>query len=116
MSSIVYKNFERERRRVVNEFESHPVTKELEMGPDAYNVSGTTNGIGNLYSFIGFPQGANPVDPVRKLMMGIKISRRPQKTVISRNKIETCDCECFFKIFFKPEHCISKNIDKFSPM
>ena len=88
MSSIVYKNFERERRRVVNEFESHPVTKELEMGHDAFNVSGTTNGIGNLYSFIGFPQGANPVDPVRKLMMGIKISRRPQKTVISRNKIE----------------------------
>jgi hypothetical protein len=88
MSKIVYKNFERERRKVINEFESHPVTKELEMGPDANNISGTTHGIGNLYSFIGFPQGANPVEPVRKLMMGIKISRRPQKTVISKNKIE----------------------------
>ena len=88
MSSIVYKNFERERKRVINEFENHPVTRELEMGPDAYNVSGTTHGVGNLYSFIGFPRGANPVEPVRKLMMGIKISRRPQKTIISRNKIE----------------------------
>jgi hypothetical protein len=88
VSSIVYKNFERERKRVINEFENHPVTRELEMGPDAYNVSGTTHGVGNLYSFIGFPRGANPVEPVRKLMMGIKISRRPQKTIISRNKIE----------------------------
>ena len=83
VSSIVYKNFERERKRVINEFENHPVTRELEMGPDAYNVSGTTHGVGNLYSFIGFPRGANPVEPVRKLMMGIKISRRPQKTIIS---------------------------------
>jgi len=88
MSKIVYKNFERERKKVINEFESHPVTRELEMGPDAANISGTTHGVGNLYSFIGFPQGSNPIEPVRKLMMGIKISRRPQKTVISRNKME----------------------------
>jgi hypothetical protein len=88
MSNIVYKNFERERKKVVNEFENHLVTKEIELGPDAYNISGTTHGIGNLYSFIGFPQGTNPIEPVRKLMMGIKISRRPQKTVISKNKIE----------------------------
>ena len=88
MSNIVYKNFERERKKVINEFENHLITKEIELGPDAYNISGTTHGVGNLYSFIGFPQGSNPIEPVRKLMMGIKISRRPQKTVISKNKIE----------------------------
>ena len=88
MSNLVYKNFERERRRVIDEFENHPVTRELEMGPDAPNVSGTTHGVGNLYSFIGFPQGDSPIDSVRKLMLGIKISRKPSKTIISRKKIE----------------------------
>jgi hypothetical protein len=88
VSKIVYKNFEREKRKVIDEFENHPVTRELELGPDAPNISGTTHGVGNLYSFIGFPQGTSPIDPVRRLMSGIKISRKPSKTIISRRKIE----------------------------
>jgi hypothetical protein len=88
VSNLVYKNFERERRKVIDQFENHPVTRELELGPNAPNISGTTHGVGNLYSFIGFPQGTSPIDDVRKLVSGIRISRKPSKTIISRNKME----------------------------
>jgi hypothetical protein len=88
VSRIVNKNFRIERKRVINEFENHPVTRELEAGVGSANISGTTHGVGNLFSFIGFPQGSRPVDSVRKLMLGIRISSRPKKTIISRNKME----------------------------
>ena len=49
-------------------FESHPVTKEIKSGPDGYNQSGTLGGYGNLYSFIGFEEGMDPIAPIRKIL------------------------------------------------
>lgn len=49
-------------------FESHPVTKEIKSGPDGYNQSGTLGGYGNLYSFIGFEEGMDPIEPIRKIL------------------------------------------------
>ena len=47
------------RRRVIGlkgaalaDFDRHPVTVEIEKGPDATNTSGTLGGVGNLFSFI----------------------------------------------------------------
>ena len=88
VSRIVNKSFRIVRKRVIDEFENHPVTRELESGVGSANISGTTHGVGNLFSFIGFSQGSRPVEPVRNLMLGIRISTRPQKTIISRNKME----------------------------
>ena len=38
----------------IEQFEEHPITKEIQDGPEASNSSGTLNGQGNLFSFIGF--------------------------------------------------------------
>jgi hypothetical protein len=59
---------EKARMQMIKEFESHPVTKEIEGGPDASNKSGTLNGYGNLFSFIGFEYGMDPIGPIRAIL------------------------------------------------
>jgi len=53
---------------MLREFDNHPVTKELEDGSKASNLSNTLGGIGNLFSFIGFEEGDKPIAPVRKIL------------------------------------------------
>jgi len=75
---MVEKVVEESQQKMLKEFESHPVTKEIEMGPEGYNVSGTLGGYGNLYSYIGFEEGMDPIAPVRHLLSkAIKIKRLP---------------------------------------
>ena len=53
---------------MVAEFLGHPITKELLAGPDAPNTSGTLNGISNLFAFIGFDRGTQPILPIMELL------------------------------------------------
>ena len=55
------KVFAESKRKLLQDFISHPVTKEIKAGPDASNVSNTIVGPGNLYSFIGFENGSDPI-------------------------------------------------------
>ena len=58
---------------LLQEFSTHPVTQEIEAGPNASNVSGTINGVqGNLFSFIGFSDGANPTEVIRRYISSKK--------------------------------------------
>lgn len=58
------------------EFDEHPITSEIEAGPDSGNISGTLNGYGNLFSFIGFDLGDSPVAELRLyLRRSIKASK-----------------------------------------
>ena len=50
----VQRRFNAAHKKLLNEFETHPVTREIEGGPDATNTSGTLGGSGNLFSFLGF--------------------------------------------------------------
>ena len=59
---------EKAKNIMIKEFENHLVTKEIESGPEGYNQSGTLNGYGNLFSFIGFEEGMNPIEPVRAIL------------------------------------------------
>lgn len=61
--------------KLQQEFDDHPVTREIQRGPDASNSSGTLGGIGNLFSFIGFNREANPIVPVRGLINKIKLGK-----------------------------------------
>lgn len=63
-----------ERREFLNEFESHPVTREIEEGEAAQNISGTLGGYGNLFSFIGFANGSKPTEAVKDLVKKIRIA------------------------------------------
>lgn len=68
---------------MVEAFEENRVTKELEAGPDYagpsvisyFNEAGNPN----LYSFIGFPRGTDPLELLRKLLkfpIQVKLSTR----------------------------------------
>lgn len=64
---------------MVNEFETHPVSQEIAAGNDASNTSGLLGGYGNLFSFIGFDAGENPIAPISRILkkrIYSKIQRR----------------------------------------
>ena len=84
------------RRRVIGlkgaamkDFDRHPVTREIEAGPDASNISSTLGGNGNLFSFIGFDSSQRPAEPVREMLkaylniVGKQVARRSNKGVQS---------------------------------
>jgi hypothetical protein len=62
------KKAEELRERMVTEFFNHPVTKEIDDGPDAENLTGSLNGYGNLFSFIGFDFGTDPIGRITSLL------------------------------------------------
>ena len=53
------------KQELLEDYNDHPVTKELEAGADSENISQTLNGIGNLTTYIGFQEGSNPTGPIR---------------------------------------------------
>jgi len=71
----------------LKEFDNHPITRELNQGPAGVNLSNTLNGIGNLFSFIGFYKGQNVIGPVREALkanfnlVGVQGRRRGRKGV-----------------------------------
>mgnify|MGYP003634880781 FL=1 len=75
----------RETAKVLAEFENHPITKEIEGGSSASNISDTLGGYGNLFTFIGFDSGSDPISPIRSLLAkSIKIvSLRKKRNVLS---------------------------------
>jgi hypothetical protein len=56
----------------ISEFEAHPVTQEIKAGETANNSSGTLGGYGNLFSFIGFNRGSDPISPILNLIKKIR--------------------------------------------
>lgn len=63
-----YGRFYNAKRMMLREFDRHDITQEILAGPDTVNISGTLDGYGNLFSFIGFDEGSDPVSPLRKLL------------------------------------------------
>jgi len=65
---IVMKKYKQTKQKFFSEFESHPITKEIEDGPQASNSSNTLNGIGNLFSFIGFSNSSAPIKDLANIL------------------------------------------------
>lgn len=71
---------QREAQKVLADFDNHPITKEIEAGPGSSNKSGTLGGYGNLFTFIGFDRGSDPISPIRSLLArSIKIQSLRKK-------------------------------------
>lgn len=51
-------------RQLLENFLKHKITQEIKAGPEAQNTSFTLGGYGNLFSFIGFEQGDDPISKV----------------------------------------------------
>ena len=64
----VDKRFNRLKQEMISEFLVHPITKEILGGPETSNTSGTLNGISNLFAFIGFGKGEQPILPIVDLL------------------------------------------------
>lgn len=64
VKKIVRKEFQKRKTKMIAEFLSHPITMEIQGGISSSNISGTLDGITNLYSFIGFFAGDDPIDPI----------------------------------------------------
>jgi len=65
---LLSKKIERLKDEMIRDFLNLPVTKEIMAGPTSSNISGTLGGYGNLFSFIGFQKGANPIGPIINLL------------------------------------------------
>lgn len=61
---IVRIRFEKIKTQMIKEFLNHPVTNEIKTGPQAQNISNTLGGYGNLFSYIGFYDGEDPIAPL----------------------------------------------------
>jgi hypothetical protein len=70
--------YDQRKKRLLAEFDNHPITREIASGPSASNSSGTLGGYGNLFSFIGFDSGSDPVGKLRRgLINSISFVNRP---------------------------------------
>ena len=61
---LVEKDFRKLKRRMIAEFLENPITMEIMAGPSSPNLSGSLDGVTNLFAFIGFDQGEDPIAPI----------------------------------------------------
>lgn len=76
VQNAIQQEFEVIKKRMIDEFLSLPVTKEILGGPESSNISGTLGGSGNLFGFIGFEKEDKPIDPILDLLESSTISFR----------------------------------------
>ena len=72
-NDIIQDKFNTIKNQLIQEFLSHEVTKEIKAGPNASNTSGTLNGKGNLFSFIGFNEGDDPIQDILNILESIEV-------------------------------------------
>ena len=63
------------KKQLMDEFEGHSITKEIDAGPNASNSSGLLGGYGNLFSFLGFKRDSDPMSIVRSELDRTKIKK-----------------------------------------
>jgi hypothetical protein len=68
-------------RKLVADFDNHPVTQEIQAGRDGSNISKTLNGYGNLYTFLGFSHAEDPTSIIRNYLA----AKVPYRSTSSRN-------------------------------
>lgn len=75
------RELEKSKQQLLQDFENHAVTKEVKAGNNSSNITNTLGGYGNLFTFIGFDNDADPISPIRSLLArSIKIQSIRKKT------------------------------------
>lgn len=69
----INKKFKDLKNEMIKEFLTDSVTIELLEGAGASNISGTLGGVSNLFAFIGFNSGEQPISPILKMLEGTQI-------------------------------------------
>lgn len=79
LDKIAQKRIDSAKKELIETFLTHPVSEEIEEGASAENLSGTLDGKGNLWGFIGFPDGSEPIKDVENILSNdIFIQKRIQ--------------------------------------
>lgn len=89
---IFQRAFQKKKNEMIAEFLNHPVTIEIKKGTNASNISGTLGGgSGNLFSFIGFNSGDDPIEPILKILQSVTFDyvNSSKKTINYRVNIPT---------------------------
>ncbi len=73
------KRLNKAKAELLAQYNGHPVTRELEGGETANNVSGTLSGYGNLFSFMGFSRGSDPTKAVENFLKSFISLKRKSK-------------------------------------
>lgn len=79
-NKLFKKNFDKIKEEMIQEFLSDPVTVELLAGSGSSNSSGTLGGISNLFAFIGFNSGENPINPILDILQNISYKDSGEST------------------------------------
>lgn len=76
--------FQKVKNEMIAEFLNHPVTIEIKGGIGAKNLSGTLDGITNLFSFIGFDSSLDPTSQIENMLYktNFKFDRYTNKEII----------------------------------
>lgn len=99
--------FLRTKAKLLSEFLNHEVTKEIQVGPHASNTSNTLGGYGNLFSYIGFYQNEDPIEPITNY-----ITKYPFFARVTAFKIRKGLSLSFYKVSFPN----MKTIENLSPL
>ncbi len=83
VKSVIKKEFEDIHKQFLDKFNSHPVTQEIEGGVFSSNISKTLGGLGNLFTYIGFDSGSDPIRPLRQLLTTYELQYHNRKNYIS---------------------------------
>ena len=75
---VIENQFKTVKNNFINNFLNHPVTKELKGGASSKNITNTLRS-GNLYGFIGFESGYDPLDGVERLLRKTSILVKNRK-------------------------------------
>jgi hypothetical protein len=78
-------NFNTQKEKLLNDFDNHPVTQELEAGPDVeHSEFFHTDKGGNLFSLIGFDRDKTPTKKLRQILdKGITIDTSAKKVTVA---------------------------------
>lgn len=66
-----------EKRVLIDSFLDSDVTKEIQAGPDVAPSKILPYGYGNLFSFLGFEEGSDPIAPVVDELNKISVTQKP---------------------------------------
>jgi len=65
--------FKKIKGEMIQEFLDNPITQEIIAGPSGVNISGTLGGVSNLFAFIGFNEGEDPIAPILILLENVNM-------------------------------------------
>jgi hypothetical protein len=88
---VLDRKYERSRKIFLDSIRNHPISQELEAGPEAENNSKTLGNVkngGNLFSFFGFPEGSVPIELLMDYLEDKEnVKRNPTKRTRGKKEI-----------------------------